>query len=208
MIGNNSCGVHSLMGLGTGRTSDQVHELDILLYDGTRLTVGATGEEELERIIREGGRRGEIYARLKALRDRYADEIRRRYPKNLPRRVSGYNLDDLLPEKGFHVARALSGTEGTCVTVLEASLHLVHSPAVKSVLVLGYPDVYSAGDHVAEILQAGPTGLEGLDDILVHDMKKKGIHPQDITLLPEGGAGSWSSSAARARRNPTTRPAR
>jgi FAD/FMN-containing dehydrogenase len=101
MIGNNSCGVHSLMGLGTGRTSDQVHELGILLYDGTRLTVGATTEEELKRIIRAGGRRGQIYAQLKALRDRYADEIRRRYPKNLPRRVSGYNLDDLLPEKGF-----------------------------------------------------------------------------------------------------------
>ena len=58
MIGNNSCGVHSLMGLGTGRTSDQVHELDILLYDGTRMTVGATSEEELERIIRGGGPQG------------------------------------------------------------------------------------------------------------------------------------------------------
>src|SRR3954451_2124521 len=187
MIGNNSCGVHSLMGLGTGRTSDQIHEMDILLYDGTRLTVGATTEAELERIIREGGRRGEIYARLKALRDRYADEIRRRYPENLPRRVSGYNLDDLLPEKGIHVARALSGTEGTCVTILEASLHLVHSPAVKSVLVLGYPDVYCAGDHIAEIMRFKPTGLEGMDDVLVHDMKKKGIHPKDITLLPKGG---------------------
>ena len=153
MIGNNSCGVHSLMGLGTGRTSDQVHELDILLYDGTRLTVGATSENELEQIIRNGGRKGEIYAQLKALRDRYADEIRRRYPADLPRRVSGYNLDDLLPEKGFHVARALSGTEGTCVTVLEASLHLVASPAVKSLVVLGYPDVYAAGDHVPEILE-------------------------------------------------------
>jgi FAD/FMN-containing dehydrogenase/Fe-S oxidoreductase len=187
MIGNNSCGVHSLMGLGTGRTSDQVHELEILLYDGTRMTVGATTEDELERIIREGGRRGEIYAKLKDLRDGYAEEIRRRYPKNLPRRVSGYNLDDLLPEKGFHVARALSGTEGTCVTILEASLHLVHSPAVKSVLVLGYPDVYCAGDHITEIMQFKPTGLEGMDDILVRDMKKKGIHPKDITLLPEGG---------------------
>ena len=187
MIGNNSCGVHSLIGLGTGRTSDQVHELDILLYDGTRMTVGATSEEELEQIIHGGGRKGEIYARLKALRDRYADEIRRRYPENLPRRVSGYNLDDLLPEKGFHVARALSGTEGTCVTILEASLHLVHSPAVKSVLVLGYPDVYSAGDHITEVMRFQPTGLEGMDDVLVHDMKKKGIHPKDITLLPEGG---------------------
>src|SRR3954447_17303538 len=187
MIGNNSCGVHSLMGLGSGRTSDQVDELDILLYDGTRMTVGATSEEELERIIREGGRKGEVYAQLKALRDRDADEIRRRYPKDVPRRVSGYNLDDLLPEKGFHVARALSGTEGTCVTILEASLHLVHSPAVKSVLVLGYPDVYSAGDHIEEIMGFKPTGLEGLDDVLVKDMKKKGIHPNDVTLLPDGG---------------------
>ncbi len=186
MIGNNSCGVHSLMGLGTGRTSDQVHELDILLYDGTRMTVGATSEEELQRIIAEGSRRGEIYAKLRDLRDRYADEIRHRYPKNLPRRVSGYNLDDLLPERGFHVARALSGTEGTCVTMLEASLHLVHSPAVKSLLVLGYPDVYSAGDHVPQILEFKPTGLEGLDDVLVRDMKKKGIHPQDVHLLPPG----------------------
>jgi FAD/FMN-containing dehydrogenase/Fe-S oxidoreductase len=187
MIGNNSCGVHSLIGLGTGRTSDQIHELEILLYDGTRLTVGATGEEELGRIIAQGGRKGEIYAKLRDLRDRYADEIRRRYPRNLPRRVSGYNLDDLLPEKGFHVARAVAGTEGTCVTILEASLHLVHSPAVKSVLVLGYPDVYCAGDHVPDILEFNPTGLEGLDDILVEDMKKKGIHPKEITLLPEGG---------------------
>ena len=109
---------------------------------------------------------------------RNADEIRRRYPTNLPRRVSGYNLDDLLPERGFHVARALSGTEGTCVTILEASLHLVHSPAVKSVLVLGYPDVSSAGDHITEVMQYGPIGLEGLDDCLVEDMKTKGIHPQ------------------------------
>ncbi len=94
------------------------------------MTVGATSEDELARIIAAGGRRGEIYAQLKALRDTYADEIRRRYPnlKDVPRRVSGYNLDDLLPERGFHVARALSGTEGTCVTVLEAQVHLVPSP--------------------------------------------------------------------------------
>jgi FAD/FMN-containing dehydrogenase/Fe-S oxidoreductase len=189
MIGNNSCGVHSLLGLGSGRTSDQVDELEILLYDGTRMTVGATSEADLERIIREGGRKGEIYAQLRDFRDKYADEIRRRYPdlKKLPRRVSGYNLDDLLPERGFHVARALSGTEGTCVTVLEAQLHLVPSPRAKSLLVLGYKDVYEAGDHVMEVLEAKPIGLEGLDDVLVKDMKKKNIHPKDITLLPEGG---------------------
>ncbi len=186
MIGNNSCGVHSLIGLGTGRTSDQIDELEILLYDGTRMTVGPTSEEELARIIESGGRRGEIYARLKALRDRYADLIRARYPQ-IPRRVSGYNLDDLLPERGFHVARALGGSEGTCVTILEAQLHLVPSPPMRSLLVLGYPDVYEAAAHVSEILEARPIGLEGLDDILVKDMKIKGIHPRDVKLLPPGG---------------------
>jgi FAD/FMN-containing dehydrogenase/NAD-dependent dihydropyrimidine dehydrogenase PreA subunit len=186
MMGNNSCGVHSIMGLGTGRTSDQIDELDILLHDGTRMTVGATSEEELARIIAEGGRKGEIYARLKELRDRYAALIRARYPKDVPRRVSGYNLDDLLPERGFHVARALVGTEGTCVTILEATVHLVHSPPARSLLVLGYPDVYHAGDHITEIMEFSPIGLEGLDDCLVDDMKKKGIHPRDLTLLPDG----------------------
>src|SRR5215831_8262182 len=183
MIGNNSCGVHSVM---AGKTEDNVEELDILTYDGVRLRVGQTSEAELERIIAAGGRRGEIYARLKALRDTYAEAIRQRYP-DIPRRVSGYNLPQLLPENGFHVARALVGSEGTCVTVLEATVRLVDSPPVCSLLVLGYPDVYTAGDHIMEVLAHRPIGLEGLDDVLVHDMKKKGLHPQDIQLLPAGG---------------------
>src|SRR5215218_1474785 len=115
MLGNNSCGVHSVM---AGRTSDNVYELDVVLHDGTRMIVGETSDEEFERIIEEGGRKGEIYAKLKELRDRYANLIRERYPE-IPRRVSGYNLDDLLPEKGFNVARALVGSEGTLCTILE-----------------------------------------------------------------------------------------
>src|SRR4051794_14576361 len=103
MLGNNSCGVHSVMAqfAGTGaRTSDNLHSLDIFTYRGLRMRVGATSEDELESIIRNGGPRAEIYRKLKALRDQYAPLIRERYPK-IPRRVSGYNLDDLLPEKGF-----------------------------------------------------------------------------------------------------------
>src|SRR4029077_20392193 len=111
MIGNNSCGTHSLLG---GKTVDNVEELRILLYDGTQITVGPTSDSELERIIREGGRRGEIYAKLRTIRDQYATLIRARFPR-IPRRVSGYNLDELLPENDFNVAHALVGTEGTCV---------------------------------------------------------------------------------------------
>ncbi len=182
MIGNNSCGVHSVMG---GKTEDNIVELEIVTYDGVRMRVGKTSDEELQRIIDEGGRRGEIYGKLRDLRDKYADEIRRRYP-DIPRRVSGYNLPMLLPENGFDVAKALVGSEATCVTVLEATTRLVYSPPARTLLVLGYPDVYTAGDHVVDILEHKPIALEGLDDNLVEDMKKKGLHPKDIQLLPDG----------------------
>jgi FAD/FMN-containing dehydrogenase/Fe-S oxidoreductase len=189
MIGNDSCGAHSVLAefYGPGaRTAENVRELEVLTYDGLRLRVGPTSEAELVRIIGEGGRRGEIYGAMRALRDRYAYELRTRYP-HIPRRVSGYNLPQLLPENGFNVARALVGSEGTCVTVLEATLELIESPRARTLLVLGYADVFVAGDHIPEIRSHRPIAIEGMDDLLVEDMKKRGIHPGDAELLPPGG---------------------
>src|SRR5713101_7739762 len=137
MIGNNSCGVHSVM---AGKTDDNIEALDILTYDGLRMSVGKTSDEQLEQIVGEGGRRGGIYAGLKGLRDKYSDLVRQKYP-NIPRRVSGYNLNYLLPENGFDVARALVGAEGTCVTVLQATCRLVESPPARVLLLIAYPDV-------------------------------------------------------------------
>jgi FAD/FMN-containing dehydrogenase/Fe-S oxidoreductase len=188
MIGNNSCGVHSVLAefYGPGaRTADNVEELDILTYDGLRLRVGPTSQDELDSITRVGGRRGEIYSALKKLGDRYAPEIRHRFPE-IPRRVSGYNLPQLLPEKHFNLARALVGTESTCAMTLEATVRLIPSPRARALLILGYPSVYEAGDHVCEIREFRPVGLEGLDDTLIHYMKKKGLHVGDAALLPEG----------------------
>jgi FAD/FMN-containing dehydrogenase/Fe-S oxidoreductase len=183
MIGNNSCGVHSVM---AGKTDDNIESLDVLTYDGLRMRVGATSEQELESIIREGGRRGEIYAGLKSICDKYADLIRQRYP-NIPRRVSGYNLNYLLPENGFHVARALVGSEGTCVTTLEATCRLVQSPPERVLLVIAYPDIFQCGDHVPEVMAHGPIGLEGIDDFLVECTRRKGINSEGLALLPPGG---------------------
>lgn len=188
MLGNNSCGVHSVMAQfrgGGARTSDNVEELDVLTYDGLRLRVGPTREAELDAIIRAGGRRGELYAGLRRLRDRYAHLIREHFPQ-IPRRVSGYNLDELLPEKGFHVARALVGSEGTCVTILEATLSVLPKPRARSLLVLGYPSVYEAAEHVLEILDHRPIGLEGIDDELIRYMHRRGLHPDEVALLPAG----------------------
>jgi FAD/FMN-containing dehydrogenase/Fe-S oxidoreductase len=178
MIGNNSCGLHSVMTQFYGRgptTAHQVEELEILTYRGERLRVGR-GEDGLPAHIR---------GPLLALRDRVGDEVRRRYPQ-IPRRISGYNLDELLPENGFNVAAALTGTESTCVTILEATVALVHSPPARSLLVVGYDDAPTAGDHVPAVLEHKPLGLEGMDEKLAEDMSLVGLHDKDLSLMPDG----------------------
>ncbi|MEU2612048.1 FAD-linked oxidase C-terminal domain-containing protein [Micromonospora sp. NPDC007271] len=203
MIGNNSCGTHSQM---AGKTVDNIDELDVITYDGTRLRVGPTDERELERIIAAGGRRGAIYAGLRRIRDRYADVIRSGMP-DIPRRVSGYNLDQLLPENGFHVARALVGSESTLALTLEAECRLVPSPPHRALVVLGYPDIPSSGDDVAWLLGFAPIGLEFTSRHVVDNLRAKRMHVGDERLLPPGnawllvefGADTDAEAAARAR---------
>jgi FAD/FMN-containing dehydrogenase/Fe-S oxidoreductase len=188
MLGNNSCGVHSVMAQFEGngaRTSDNTESMTIVTYDGIKMKVGPTSDEEYDRIIKEGGRKAEIYLKLKELRDKYGVLIREKFP-NIPRRVSGYNLPQLLPENGFNVARALVGSESTCVTIVEATMNLLSAPKKKSLVVFGYKDVYTAAEDVMTVLKHKPIGLEGIDDILIEYMQKKGLNLKDLPLLPAG----------------------
>ena len=203
MIGNNSCGAHSIM---AGKTDDNIEALEVLTYDGLRLHAGATSDEDFARIQNEGGRGAQIYSGLKQIADRYGDHVRRQFP-NIPRRVSGYNLNHLLPENGFHVARALVGSEGTCATVLEATCRLVASPPARVLLVIGWPDIYMCADHVPQIMEHRPIGLEGFDDIIVNASRRKGVNLEGIAMLPEGngwlmvefGADTAADAEAQAR---------
>jgi FAD/FMN-containing dehydrogenase/Fe-S oxidoreductase len=190
MLGNNSCGTHSVMSSFYGygaRMSDNTERMTVLTYDGIRMEVGPTTDAEYEQIVNRGGRKAAIYIQLRNLRDKYADLIRTRFP-NIPRRVSGYNLPALLPENGFNVAAALIGTESTCVTILEATLKLMPAPKAKTLVVLGYDDLYAAGKHVMDVMKFKPIGLEGIDDLLIGYMKKKGLNVEDLPLLPKGKA--------------------
>src|SRR5579864_741683 len=194
MIGNNSCGVHSVM---AGKTDDNIEELDVVTYDGTRMRVGrdlieSCGDSS-PRLSGGPEVSGSSAVRVRQLEDAlkqiaatYADLIRKKFP-NIPRRVSGYNLNYLLPENGFHVARALVGSEGTCATTLEATCRLVESPPKRVLVVLAYPDIYQCADHIPEILEHKPIGLEGFDDLLVYYERTKGINSEGLALLPQGG---------------------
>jgi FAD/FMN-containing dehydrogenase/Fe-S oxidoreductase len=201
MIGNNSCGVHSVM---AGKTDENIEELEIVTYDGVHLRVGAApafasqkqnenGMPHFSPILREEGfstghssRASQILNSLHQIAEDYAALIRQKFP-NIPRRVSGYNLNYLLPENGFYIARSLVGSEGTCVTVLEATCRLVESPPQRVLLVLGFPDIYECADRVPEVLEYKPIGLEGFDDLLAACTRAKNLNPEGLALLPEGG---------------------
>ena len=202
MIGNNSCGPHSVM---AGKTVDNIERLEVLTYDGARFWCGATDAAEFEHVVSSGGRQAAIYSGLRRIAQRYGDVIRTRFPK-IRRRVSGYNLDELLPENGFNVARALVGSEGTCALTLQAEARLVKSPRHRALVVLGFPDIFAAGDAVPEVLAAAPIACEGLDDAIIEGLRERGLRLEDIALLPPGkgwlmvefGADTLEEAVARA----------
>ncbi len=181
MLGNNSCGAHSA---AHGKSVDNVNALDVLLYDSTRLQLGPKSQTEIDALIAAGGRTGELYAGMRAIRDHYGSLVRERFPK-IPRRVSGYNLDDLLPERGFNLARALIGSEGTLALILEATVRVVPKPKELVLLALGFEDIFIAADQVPWILQHRPEALEAFDDTLVEFGRRKGL--PSVKLLPPGG---------------------
>ncbi|WP_412517909.1 FAD-binding and (Fe-S)-binding domain-containing protein [Actinomadura madurae] len=160
MIGNNACGSRAL---GYGRTSDNVLGLDVVAGSGERLRLGdvpgaATGGALLDR-LRELA--GENLALIRTEFGRFG------------RQVSGYSLEHLLPEKGFDVARALVGTEGTLALTLAARLRMVREPACRLLVVLGYGSMAEAADAVPAILPYGPVACEGLDSRITNVVRER-----------------------------------
>jgi len=149
MIGNNACGSRAL---AYGRTADNVAALDLLAGTGERLTVRAGADPSSSPLLT--ALHQVAAANLGVLRT----ELGR-----FSRQVSGYSLEHLLPERGFDVPAALTGTEGTCGLVLGATVRLVAVPAATVLVVLGYPDMASAADAVPGLLPFPLSALEGLD---------------------------------------------
>jgi len=94
------------------------------------------------------------------------------------------------------------------VTVLEATCRLVESPLQRALLVVAYPDIYQCADHVPQVLEHKPIGLEGFDDVLVGYTRRKQMNSEGLAMLPEGGgwllvefgADAMEAAEAQARR--------
>ncbi|GAA2374278.1 FAD-binding and (Fe-S)-binding domain-containing protein [Dactylosporangium salmoneum] len=184
MVGNNSCGATAQW---SGTTAANVERLEVLTYDGERMWVGPTDDAELDRIVAAGGRRAEIYRSLRELRQRYREQIATRFP-DIPRRISGYNLPDLDEQHGFNVARALVGTESTCVVVLRAELRLLPKPKHQVTVLLGFPDIAAAGDAAPRVARHSPIQLEGLDEKLLRYEREEHRPTEILDVLPDGHA--------------------
>ncbi|NUV58855.1 FAD-binding and (Fe-S)-binding domain-containing protein [Streptomyces sp. CAI-85] len=185
MIGNNSCGAHSV---AWGTTADSVRELAVVTARGERLRPGRGWSGAPD------GLRALVDAELARLRTGFPD---------LPRRISGYALDALLPENGADVARSLCGSEGTLGVLTEAVVDLVRAPRARALAVLGYADESAAAEAAAGLLPYHPLTVEGMAADLVPA-------PAD---LPRGGAwlfvetGGDTAAEARARAETVVRAA-
>ena len=168
MVGNNACGSHSV---AWGKTVDNTVRLEMLTYRGERIDTAAPDAA--------------VAGKLSALVDRVGHRVRESFP-DLTRRVSGYNLDQLLPERN-DLAKALVGAEGTLGTTVAATMALVASPPVRALAVLGFPDAYVAADNVMVAREHGPLTIEGMDAGLIAALR---VHNPVETMsraLPPGG---------------------
>jgi FAD/FMN-containing dehydrogenase/Fe-S oxidoreductase len=174
MLGNNSGGAHSI---AYGLTVDHVIELTALLADGTRVVFKDLTPAELEARMAAPGLEGAIHRELVRLRDTCRDEIRARYPAHW-RRVSGYNLNELLrADDGrtpLNTARVVVGSEGTLVTILEAKVRLVRRPPRTALNVIHFRDLQEALESSQSILETGPYAVE-LTDKLILDLARHNI---------------------------------
>ncbi|UWM50622.1 FAD-binding oxidoreductase [Streptomyces carpaticus] len=183
MIGNNSCGSHSV---AWGTTADNVHALDALTYRGDRLLLGRGGHQ-LPAALRTAA--DDLVRRELAL-------LRTGFPE-LPRRISGYALDELLPERGRDWARAFTGSEGTLAVLTEATVRLVESPPARVLAVLGYPDESAAAEAAPGLLPYQPLTVEGMAGDLVGDTARAALPRGGAWLFVEmGGAGRAEAEAA------------
>ncbi|MBB65030.1 MAG: oxidoreductase [Waddliaceae bacterium] len=160
MVGNNSSGAHSLR---YGRTSEHCKSVEMVLYGGDVLSFSSLGPKGWEKKCQDPYVEGDIYRNLSRIRDKYAEEIRTRFPK-LRRRASGYNLDELLREKDINLARLIAGSEGTLGIITEAKLKISHKPAYTGICVLEFKDRIEPFRYTEYFLDFQPFALEVIDE--------------------------------------------
>jgi len=175
MIGNNSAGARSLK---YGKTVDHVHSLDVVMADGALATLGPVSETDLDALCSQNSESGRLHASVRDTIRRHRSAIEARFPKIL-RRVSGYNLDELIPGLPvrapgwvdppweFNLAKLVVGSEGTLATIAGAEIKVVPIPPAQGLVILSFATIPAALDRLAEIISTGPSAVEMVDKMML-----------------------------------------
>ncbi|MXV81632.1 MAG: FAD-binding oxidoreductase, partial [Chloroflexi bacterium] len=184
-IGNNSCGTHS--GL-YGKTVDVIDSMDVILSDGEQLRFNQLDERRLRALIDAGGREGRLYRDMRELADRERSEIVERYP-DIPRRVSGYNLETLLDPGGINLSQMVVGSEGTLAVVTEATVQLAPLPRRRGILAAHFQTLIQAAEATVVANRHKPAAIELVDDIIIERCRSSvGYAPLAEFVVGEPGA--------------------
>ena len=188
-IGNNTCGAHSVI---YGKTLDHINELDVILSDGSRAHFAPLTASELESRLSAGGLEGDIYRGVMRIAAEQQEEIDRTYAK-IQRRVSGYNLDEFVPQAGLtgpvNLARMVVGSEGTLCVVTEAKVNLVSRPTMTSLSVLHFRSVFDASEATMKVLGHDPSSVELIDKMIL-DRCREALGQSRLLSFIEGDPGA------------------
>ena len=166
-LGNNSCGAHSIV---WGKTVDNVRDLDVVLSNGDAARFGVLNRAQLEARMHGEGLESEVFRRLFDIGEANRDEILGRYPK-IQRRVSGYNLDELVAAGDFNMARFVVGSEGTLVAITEATLRTVTRPKMKALGILHFNDLIESMEATVATLELDPAAVEHIGSLILRQAR-------------------------------------
>jgi FAD/FMN-containing dehydrogenase len=181
MIGNNSSGSHSIV---YGSTIEHVHELEVVLSDGSRARLGPVDEAERARRAAAPTLEGALYRGLPEIVREHHDAIAHGYPKHW-RQSGGYRLDRLAGGGPFDLARFVTGSEGTLVAITEATVGLVPLPKVKMFTVGHFESVAGAIAATEDALALGAAAIELLDKAIL-DLSRSKLEFRRLSQVLEG----------------------
>lgn len=177
MIGNNSCGTHSIL---YGTTRDHVLSMDVIMADGGVASVGGWDDATLSEQLKRQDLLGQGLRKLHEITTEHEALIRAQYPRpEVHRRNTGYALDELWPQAGdgakrFALERLLCGSEGTLALTVEAKLNLVELPKKKLVLCAHFKSLDESLRATVLAVKHDPAAVELIDKRIL-DLAKDNI---------------------------------
>jgi FAD/FMN-containing dehydrogenase/Fe-S oxidoreductase len=163
MVANNAAGSRSLR---YGRMVDAVIEVEMLLANGDLVRFGSVTEAQLAEKCALQSTEGYLYREVWRISQQYRHQITKHFPK-LPRRVSGYNLDELIKEGPLNIAKLIVGSEGTLGVITEIKVSLAPCPRTTGICAVYFHDLLSSMEPVPFFLTFQPMAIELIDGHII-----------------------------------------